>query len=273
VLERSSALERVKRFDRELRERAATRIVAHDFGMAIFCGDLPRVWDLNVAFLDVPLDRGDADALIAEVEGIQTEARLRHRRLLVSDEKTAELLLPRFMERGWTHAWWVFMLHESAPDRPAPPEPAREVERAIARRVEEQALREDEFIRDDDALTQVLSGRDRLSAGTPARFFVGTSGDADVSVCTVYADGGVAQLEDVATLALYRGQGCGRAVVHTALEAARTASPEVVFVVADDGDWPKNMYRRLGFEPIGRALNLVREPAPRVRARQPAASS
>jgi ribosomal protein S18 acetylase RimI-like enzyme len=261
VLQASSTLARVKAFDRALRERAATRAVTHDFGTAILCVELPRVWDLNVAFLDVELERGDADGLIAEVEGLQTEARLRHRRVLVGDERTAERLLPRFVERGWSHSWWVYMVHDGTPPGPVDGAAAREVERDVARAVEAQALAEDAFIRDDEVLPQMLAGRDRLCDATPARFFVGTSEGQPVSVCTLYSDGTLAQVEDVATLAAHRGQGRGRAVVHAALAAALAAQPEVVFVVADDADWPKHMYRRLGFEPVGRALNLVREPA------------
>src|SRR5919112_1933235 len=99
MLRASSLLGRIQAFDRGLRERAATRIVTHDFGSAALCRALPRVWDLNVAFLDVELERGDADGLIAEVEGLQSEAGLRHRRLLIGEEETAERLLPRFVER------------------------------------------------------------------------------------------------------------------------------------------------------------------------------
>ena len=32
-----------------------------------------------------------------------------------------------------------------------------------------------------------------------------------------------------------------------------TTGTELVFIVADDDDWPKDLYGRLGFEPIGRA--------------------
>ena len=82
-----------------------------------------------------------------------------------------------------------------------------------------------------------------------------------MSVCTLYSDGAIAQVEDVATPRGAPRAGTGRAVVQAAVAAARLAGHEVVFVVADDADWPKHMYRRIGFEPIGRALNLVREPA------------
>jgi ribosomal protein S18 acetylase RimI-like enzyme len=260
VLRAAGTLGRIQAFDRALRERAATRIVAHDFGAAILCPALPRVWDLNVAFLDVELERGDADGLIAEVEGLQGEARLRHRRLLITEEETAERLLPRFSERGWTHSWWVYMAHDATPAPAVDSAVAGEVDREVARAVEEQALADDDFALDEEVVSQLLAGRDRLCRATPARFFAGRSEGEPVSVCTLYSVGPVAQVEDVATLTSHRGRGLGRAVVGAALYAAQAAGHETVFVVADDADWPKQMYRRLGFEPVGRALNLVREP-------------
>jgi hypothetical protein len=35
-----------------------------------------------------------------------------------------------------------------------------------------------------------------------------------------------------------------------AAEEARLAGAEFVFLVADDDDWPKELYRRLGFDPL-----------------------
>jgi ribosomal protein S18 acetylase RimI-like enzyme len=263
VVQTTSTLGRVQAFDRALRVRAATRRLTHAFGTAILCRALWRVWDLNVAFLDVELEQGDADGLIAEVEGLQSEAGLQHRRVLVGDEQVGERLLPRFAERGWTHSWWVYMVHDGTRETGSR-RGAHEATPEEARAVEAQVIAEGDHVSDNTELVhQLLAGRDRLSAATPARFFVGTAAGQPASVCTLYSHEGVAQVEDVATLKAHRGQGCGRAVVAAALEAALAADHELVFVVADDGDWPKDLYRRLGFEPVGRALNLVREPPPR----------
>jgi hypothetical protein len=34
--------------------------------------------------------------------------------------------------------------------------------------------------------------------------------------------------------------------------SAQERGAEVVFIVADDDDWPKHLYARLGFVPVGR---------------------
>ena len=39
-----------------------------------------------------------------------------------------------------------------------------------------------------------------------------------------------------------------RAVVTGALETARAEGHDLVFLLADDADWPKQLYEKLGFE-------------------------
>ena len=70
-----------------------------------------------------------------------------------------------------------------------------------------------------------------------------------------------AQIEDVGTLGGYRGRGLARAVVLRALAEAGAAGCDLVFLEADEDDWPKELYRRLGFEPIGRIFAFLRKPA------------
>jgi hypothetical protein len=43
--------------------------------------------------------------------------------------------------------------------------------------------------------------------------------------------------------------------------APKTAGHSLDFLVADDEDWPKELYRRLGFEPRAHCWEFIREPA------------
>jgi hypothetical protein len=48
-----------------------------------------------------------------------------------------------------------------------------------------------------------------------------------------------------------------------ALEEARAMGHDFIFLVADSRDWPKDMYRRLGFDDIGEKYAfLLSEHAP-----------
>ena len=49
-----------------------------------------------------------------------------------------------------------------------------------------------------------------------------------------------------------------------AVEAALDTGHELVFIVADDEDWPKDLYERLGFGPVGRPWCFTR-PGPGTR--------
>ena len=73
---------------------------------------------------------------------------------------------------------------------------------------------------------------------------------------------GVAQVEDVVVLEGHRGAGLGRLVTTAALRAGLECEPELMFIVADDDDWPKDLYGRLGFEAAGRTRMFHRLPMP-----------
>jgi hypothetical protein len=41
-------------------------------------------------------------------------------------------------------------------------------------------------------------------------------------------------------------------VVARGVELAREDGHDVIFITADDNDWPKELYGRIGFRPLGR---------------------
>jgi ribosomal protein S18 acetylase RimI-like enzyme len=81
-------------------------------------------------------------------------------------------------------------------------------------------------------------------------------GNAVVSYADLYLRGSDAQIEDVGTLPEHRGRGYASAVVVAAAEAARRAGADLVFLFADAEDWPKELYRRLGFDELGYYVKL-----------------
>jgi hypothetical protein len=46
--------------------------------------------------------------------------------------------------------------------------------------------------------------------------------------------------------------------VTAAVDAALAMGHELIFIVADEDDWPKDLYARLGFDPVGRAWAFTR---------------
>lgn len=91
--------------------------------------------------------------------------------------------------------------------------------------------------------------------------------DADGSLAAItqlFSDGRVGQVEHVYCRPDCRGRGYARALVTRAAADARAAGHELNFIVADDNDWPKQLYRKIGFEPLGRTW-LLHLPGAKVR--------
>jgi predicted GNAT family acetyltransferase len=71
---------------------------------------------------------------------------------------------------------------------------------------------------------------------------------------------GVAQIEDVMTDTGHRKRGLARAVLVDALRRARDAGCDLVFLVADADDWPRQLYARVGYTPVGNTYEFLRPP-------------
>jgi len=119
------------------------------------------------------------------------------------------------------------------------------------------------------ALVDAVAPRERdvIARGTRAmatpgtRFVVADFEGTPAAYATLYSDGTVAQVEDVSTQPRARGHGLARAVVQHAIDLARAEGHELIFLVADADDWPRELYARLGFDPVGHCWALVRPPA------------
>jgi ribosomal protein S18 acetylase RimI-like enzyme len=61
----------------------------------------------------------------------------------------------------------------------------------------------------------------------------------------------------VLTLERFRNRGLARAVVSKALGEARASDHDLVFLIADRDDWPKELYGKLGFDVVGRIWEFL----------------
>jgi N-acetylglutamate synthase-like GNAT family acetyltransferase len=149
------------------------------------------------------------------------------------------------------------MLLEHVPDAPAAPvrEGTPDEIQALMRR----------WLDEDDqtaqALDQLLERTAREHAARRERLIVAEHEGRAAAMCTVRFGEGVAQLEDVYALPHARGTGLGHAVTATAARVAADSGAEVVFIVADDRGWPKELYAKIGFAPLARRAQLHRAPA------------
>jgi predicted GNAT family acetyltransferase len=108
---------------------------------------------------------------------------------------------------------------------------------------------------------QLLDAKLLIAERVETRFLAVLEDEVPVSWADLYVADGVAQIEDVATSESHRNRGLASAVVTAAIQKASASGAELVFLLADEDDWPKELYRRLGFDAIGRNYDFVR-PAP-----------
>jgi ribosomal protein S18 acetylase RimI-like enzyme len=251
-------LERALAFCRELAVRCATRVQELSSGTAVANEGLPSVWDLNVVWLDtVPADV-TAERLAEDVEAAQ--AALAHRKLIVADGAAGARLAEGFAALGWEVDVVLVMTATPPYDGEASPHTVIEVDEPGQRAYRDEWVREWPESSSDSVAAQLLAHKRIVADAVETRFFLGLADGEPASACELYVRDGIGQIEDVGTLTRYRGRGLARALVLHALGEARAAGCDLVFLLADGEDWPKNFYGRLGFVPVGRYFAFLRKP-------------
>ena len=251
-------LDRALAFEKAMIARCAERIVPSRSGQAYFNDTFPRVWWLNFLLVDRgPTDPGE---LAAEAELLHTDAGQRHRRIEIPDDAVGESVAPFFRRLGWQVEPLALMAYRGEGERKADTSAVAEVERESLVPFREEIARAQPWATDEEAVRQVVAAGEVGARAGNARFFAVLEDGRPVAAAQLNSDGRVAEVDDVATLPDFQGRGHASAVTLRAVEEALAAGHELVFLLADDEDWPKQLYARLGFEPIGRTWSFLRTP-------------
>jgi ribosomal protein S18 acetylase RimI-like enzyme len=246
----ADVLERVQRFEREI-EMAGSQTVESPFGIGVLEPSLPLRHDSNYLLAErVPIGVG-AQELAAEADRILGAAGLSHRAVFTFDETLGAKLEPDFRDLGWNvrrHIWMAQLR-----------DPEREADLSLVDEVGESELRPGrtaEILRypwgTEAVAKQLLDAKLLIGERAETRYFGVRVGNEVVSWADLYVAQCLGQVEDVATKEVHRGKGYASAVVLRAANEARASGADLVFLVADADDWPKELYGRLGFDTIGR---------------------
>jgi ribosomal protein S18 acetylase RimI-like enzyme len=220
---------------------AGTRTEQSRFGTAVFTDETPLRQDGN--YLRVERD--------AEPQELAEEAlRLRVRIVFVPDEARGERLAPYFEERGWKTDRITVMLQRREPERTADLGLVTQVQEADLRPARRRMVAQEPWAT-PELLEQWSIAKRMLAEAIDVRFLAVVIDGEPVSYTDLYIDGAEAQIEDVGTLPEHRGRSYATAVVLAAAAEARRAGAKFVFLVADRSDWPKELYRKLGFDELG----------------------
>ena len=260
--ETGDALARTVAFERWLSEATAERVDPTPHGRIYASPSFPRRYDSNFLWV---LDTGPgvtAAALDAEVEGSLGD--LEHRQVMVNDDDAGARMAPGFAALRYEASRLVVMRALREPDL-EPVVPVREVRFAEGRALFEESVRREPSVTDGALLRSLVSWRAVLETRVGARFFVGEVDGAHAGGAELYVHEGVAMVEDVFTLEEFQGRGVARAAVIAAVRAAREAGADLVFLHAAADGWPRQLYTKLGFDPIGHVWSFLRSPVPIVR--------
>ena len=247
---------------REIGEAAATHSGPLPFGVALLNERFPHVWDLSALRVEDAQPRLDADSLVEAAERLFSAAGLPHRRAFVEDEATGERLAGPLRAAGWEAARLVLMVHDPNAPRPSLHAAAEEVPERARRGAAEAFFRADEQtdLSGEQAIRQLIERE--LALPPHMRRNVAAFDDGElVSYCDMRLDGRAAQIEHVTTLKGHEGRGLASAVVLHAVDLARAAGHEVVFLLALADDWPRKLYEKLGFRTVASPWDMVRKPS------------
>jgi GNAT superfamily N-acetyltransferase len=216
---------------------------------------LPLVWQVNAIRVEDPT--ATVAELVAEADEVQ--ARFGHRKLVMHEERLGERLAPELARAGWNVFRVLIMLRRRPADQPTQPGAGAEVSRDAGAAALAAFRREQPFGWQDEAVRQLAEMDDRYTRVLSARDFASPPHDP-ACACRLYTHDGLGQVDEVGTLEARRRHGHARAAVAAAADAATANGCERVFMVTDAADWPKELYRRLGFDEIGATYEFLKLP-------------
>jgi ribosomal protein S18 acetylase RimI-like enzyme len=246
-------VERAVAFKEIIRHRVAERVVETRFGPALFNDTFSAVWNHNVLRVERP-DDATAEEIAAEADRVQ--AGLRHRRVILP--VGAHALEDGFRELGWEGDHFLFMVYRGEPTETVDTRHVEEVDSYRLLRLRETIIREWRPDEDPATVAQIIAADQLVWRAANARSFAVVENGGVVSSAELFSEGGTAQVEEVQTLPSHRGRGHAKAVVTRAVEEALSAENEFIFLVAAGDDWPKELYKRLGFEEVGSRFAFLR---------------
>ena len=244
-----SDADRIVEATRWIEEVTSTRTIAAPLGTALYNDEFPVRYDSN--FLRVEGSAGTTDATHVAAECAEHFDGFAHREVIVEDARRGAAMAPGFGELGWRVDRLLTMARRAEPDATPAVDGVAELDLDdIVAFTREVHLRN--FPGDAHRVADSLAAFSRvLHDRAGARFFGARVDGTVASACELYVHRGAAQIEDVNTLEPFRGRGLARWVVSFAAREAEVAGADLVWLIADDNDWPKELYAKLGFRSVG----------------------
>jgi ribosomal protein S18 acetylase RimI-like enzyme len=181
----------------------------------------------------------------------QALAGLEHRRLDFERIEAADLRRAELEAAGWKANRLLWMRHELEP----PPGPAIEVEEVDYDAVA--GLRLAWHLEDYDGseYDEFKIAAREVAMTREVRVLAITDNGEPIAFAQLERAGDGAEITQVFVHPEHRGRGCGTAMTRAGILAARDAAD--LWIVADDEDRPKQLYERLGFQPVWTTMEFL----------------
>lgn len=246
-------LERALAFMRAGMSATADAIRSIDAGIVVSTPSLPAVWAVNQLRV--------AEALTFEELIDLADRELTasgYRQVAVEHQLAGPELEPAFRNAGWKAERDVVMILDGPADRAADTSVVDDAGEDEMLGLMRRWYEHDEPTQAE--IEQLVDFGRREVRALGDRLLGVRSGDGNlVAITKLRSDGPTAQVEDVYTAPEARGRGFARALITRAVEMARDGGHDMTFIVADDNDWPKLLYERLGFRAMGHLWQFHRD--------------
>ena len=250
----------VREFLRTARELAPIK-VQRPWGTVYRDDRFPLIHQANLAWVTA-VPEGGPEPILADMDEAFRGTSIRHRALLFEDAEQAFRVQEEFVRRGFRPTAELAMAKVGLPDcivnreveiRSAAEGEAAEGFRSVMRATDAA------FGHPPEVLEQMWGRRQDWARRLEMRPYLATLNGTPAGTFSVWPRGIFAWIDDVATHPDFRMQGVGRTMIFEACKRATEARCEWVVLISDLFDTPREMYKTLGFEPIGEVRGFLHE--------------
>ncbi|HYY47350.1 MAG TPA: GNAT family N-acetyltransferase [Thermoplasmata archaeon] len=259
-MDTSTMLRAVLEFLRTWREQASTK-ERRSWGVIYRDDRFPLIHDANLGWVST-VPPGGPDGILEDLDDAFRGTPVRHRALLFEDADEAFAVQEPFVRLGFRPTAELALAKVGLPDcimnpevevRPVEDEAAKEGFRSVT------TATEAAFGYSREVLEQLWGVRQYRSRRVGMRPYLAYLNGVPAGTVSVWPRGKFAWIDDVATHPDFRMHGVGRTLICEACKRAEEAGSEWALLTSDLFDTPQEMYKSLGFHPIGEVRGFLRD--------------
>lgn len=257
----SEAFKSIIQVEFAAKRKLSPQVIEHEYGWAGINPEIPLIWDAN--FLAIEDPTATAERVIDIGDEILGSRGLEHRKVEVThtDSKAGEELVTslKALNPRWEPSAEVYMPYLGEPERRLELEGREVTGEQILEGREEIATEAAGANHTPESMRQLLRFEDTAIEGLGGAWFA--AGEPPDGFCQLLLHPDrVGQIENVGTMSRSRGKGLASAAIAAAIVASRQRGDDLLYIVADAGDWPQHLYEKLGFSASGQLASATLKP-------------